>query len=61
MTYKEAYRECVTEAEATAMAERDAKLCLLLMGGNPDRLKAIEDAFNEVAKEKGWRTDGTDK
>ena len=26
----------------------------LFFGGNPDRIKAIEEAMNEVAEEKGW-------
>lgn len=29
----------------------------LFFGGNPDRVKAIEDAMNEVAEEKGWNNE----
>lgn len=29
----------------------------LFFGSNPDRIKAIEDAMNEVAEEKGWNNE----
>ena len=53
MTYKEAYMKSSSFSELKDMAEADTKIALCL-GGNPDRIKAIEDAMNEVVTEKGW-------
>ena len=39
--------------ELIEKGKKDAEVALFL-GANPDRMKAIEDAMNEVAKEKGW-------
>ena len=53
MTYYKLYLQSKTETELKSMMERDAKVALFL-GSNPDRIKAIEDAGNKVAREKGW-------
>ena len=54
MTYEESYRKCATEDDALAQAWHDANVVWFFFGGNPDRLQAIEDAFNKVAEERGW-------
>lgn len=53
MTYKEAYMRLSSFSELTDMVKADIQIALFF-GGNPDRIKAIEDAMNEVATEKGW-------
>ena len=53
MTYKESYMKLSSFSELTDRVKADVKIALFL-GGNPDRIKAIEDAMNEVATEKGW-------
>lgn len=53
MTYYEKYLLLKSEAELKLAMKEDAKVALFL-GGNPDRIKAIEDAGNKVANEKGW-------
>ena len=54
MTYKEAYMRSSSFSELKDKVKSDVKIALFL-GGNPDRIKAIEDAMNEVATEKGWK------
>ena len=53
MTYYEAYSLLKSETELKLAMEQDAKVAIFL-GGNPDRLNAIEEAGNKVANEKGW-------
>lgn len=53
MTYKEKYTECKSFEEMERMVKEDVKIAIFL-GGNPDRIKAIEKSMNEVAQEKGW-------
>ena len=53
MTHYEKYSMLKSEAELKLAMKEDAKVAFLL-GGNPDRIKAIEDAGNKVANEKGW-------
>lgn len=53
MTYYEKYSMLKSEEELKLVMKEDAKVALFL-GGNPDRIKAIEDAGNKVANEKGW-------
>lgn len=53
MTYKEAYRACKTFKELELEVKKDTKVAIFL-GGSHDRLKAIQDAMNEIVKEKGW-------
>lgn len=53
MTYYEHYLTAQEEWDLIAMMKHDAK-CAIIFGNNPDRIKAIEDAANKVAKEKGW-------
>ena len=52
-TYYEVYSKCSTEREMIAKMKDDT-LITVLLGSNPDRLKAIEDAWNKVSAEKGW-------
>ena len=53
MTYKESYMQATSLEDLMEKGKKDAQIALFL-GANPDRMKAIEDAMNEVAKEKGW-------
>lgn len=58
MTYKEAYRKCRDIGELIGKVKHDTEVAMIL-GGNKDRIKAIEDAMNCVIEEKGWqRKDG---
>lgn len=52
-TYKESYMQLSSLKELTDRVKVDTAIALFF-GGNPDRIKAIEDAMNEVAEEKGW-------
>ena len=52
-TYYEVYSKCNTEKEMITKMKDDT-LVAVLLGSNPDRLKAIEDAGNKVSAEKGW-------
>ena len=56
MTYHEWYSACKTLEELKAKMITDANVALM-MGGNPDRIAAIETAGNDVLKEKGWIDD----
>ena len=47
MTYYEKYSACQTEEQIKEMAIDDTKDALFL-GGNPDRIKAIENAMNKA-------------
>ena len=51
MTYLEAYRQCKTVEEIKQKAVQDTKVAIF-MGNNPDRIKAIEDAMNQVIAER---------
>lgn len=53
MTYYEKYQSCNTLTELKEEAVKDTKVAIFI-GNNPDRIQAIEDAMNDVAKEKGW-------
>lgn len=53
MTYYEKYSKLQSEEELKDWMKRDTYAAVVL-GNNPDRIKAIEDAGNRVAKEKGW-------
>jgi hypothetical protein len=44
---------CKTEDELREAMREQAEIAIFL-GANPDRLRAIEKAGNEVAREKGW-------
>ena len=59
MTYYDAYKLVATENELLDKMRRDIKVACV-WGNNPDRLKAIEDAGNRVAKERGWIYGDTD-
>jgi hypothetical protein len=51
MTYLDKYRKCKSVGEIIAEAKRDVKVALFI-GGDPDRLKAIEEAVNEAIDER---------
>lgn len=53
MTYYEKYSAAREECDLIAMMKHDVK-CAIIFGNNPDRIKAIEDAGNKVAHERGW-------
>lgn len=50
MTYRERYKQCNTIDRLQEMALEDTRVAVLL-GSNPDRIKAIENAMNERANE----------
>ena len=50
MTYRERYKQCNTIDKLQEMALEDTRVTVLL-GSNPDRIKAIENAMNERANE----------
>lgn len=52
MTYHERYQTAQDEDDLLAMIKDDAIVAVFL-GNNPDRIKAIEDAGNKVAYERG--------
>ena len=52
MTYYEAYSACKTEEEIKEKAIADTKVAILL-GNNPDRIRAIENAMNRALAERG--------
>lgn len=51
MTYLESYRKTTSLDELRTIAISDTKIAIFL-GNNPDRIKAIEDAMNNVIEEK---------
>ena len=53
-TYYELFSEAKNEKRLMEMMKEAVEIAIFI-GGNPDRLKAIEDAGNQVAKEKGWQ------
>ena len=53
-TYYELFSVAKSEKRLKEMMA-DAIKIAMFYGGNPDRLKAIEDAGNQVAKEKRWQ------
>jgi len=54
MTYYEKFLSAKTEEQLKSMMKQEAEIALFFLGGNPDRIKAIEDAGNRVSDEKGW-------
>ena len=54
MTCYEKYSAAREECDLIAMAIYDAAIVRIFFANNEDRLKAIEDAANKVAREKGW-------
>ncbi len=53
MTYYELFQQAETADELKGMMKKEATIALVLIN-NPDRIKAIEDAGNKVASERGW-------
>ena len=51
MTYLESYRE-LNSIDAIKRKAKDDAWVAMFMGGNPDRIKAIEDAMNIAIREK---------
>lgn len=54
MTYYEKFSSAKTEEQLKSMMKQEAEIAMLFLGGNPDRIKAIEDAGNRVSDENGW-------
>lgn len=52
MTYYESYSQLATIEEIKTKASEDAEIAALIMGNNPDRIKAIEDAMNKAIAER---------
>jgi hypothetical protein len=53
MTYKEAYSKARSLDHLKSMVKHDTIIAIVL-GNNPDRIKAIEQAMNEITQERGW-------
>lgn len=53
MTYYELFSKAENVDELKGMMKKESTIALVL-GNNPDRIKAIEDAGNKVATERGW-------
>lgn len=53
MTYKEKYSKAESLEQLKKMAVEDAKFIFI----TPERVRAIEEAVNAVAEEKGWTDD----
>ncbi len=53
MTCYEKYKAAQDKDDLLDMIKDDAIVAVFL-GNNQDRIKAIEDAGNKVAREKGW-------
>lgn len=53
MTYYESFSIAATEHDLKILMKEAAKVAVMF-GNNPDRIKAIEDAGNRVAHERGW-------
>ena len=51
MTYYESYSQLATIEDIKAKAIVDAEIAMI-MGNNPDRIKAIEDAMNKAIAER---------
>ena len=54
MTYYESFSAARTMVGLCAMVKEQTRIAILL-GANPDRIKAIEEAMNRVANERGWK------
>lgn len=54
MTYYESFSSARNITELCAMVKENTSVAIFL-GANPDRIKAIEDAMNRVANERGWK------
>lgn len=52
MTYYESYSQLATIEDIKAKAFKDAEIAALILGNNPDRIKAIEDAMNKAIAER---------
>ena len=57
MTYYERYQTAQNKDNLSDMM-KDNVIVAVFLGNNPDRIKAIEDAGNKVAKENGWWKNG---
>ena len=53
MTYKESYMQATSLEDLMEKVKKDSTIALFFIR-NPDRIKAIENAMNEVIKQKGW-------
>ena len=52
MTYKESYMKCNTLKELEEEVRSDIAIAIIV---NTDRIKIINEAVQEVCKEKGWK------
>ena len=57
MTYYETYSGCQTEEEIKEMVIKDTRIAIVL-GNNPDRIKAIENAMNKAIADMRGEQDG---
>lgn len=57
MTYYEIYSACQSVEEIKEKAKQDVKEAIYLLGNNPDRIKAIEEAMNKAISEKAESED----
>ena len=48
MTYYESYINLDSFEKAKEKAKKDTKIAVTILGNNPDRIKAIEDAINKA-------------
>jgi len=53
MTYYELFSQAKDENELKSLMKKETIIACTFIK-NPDRIKAIEDAGNKVAKERGW-------
>ena len=58
MTYKEYFMKCETIEELLKEVKEETTFAIVL--NNPDRVKVIEKAMNEVINEKNWCLGGTE-
>lgn len=54
MTYYESFSEFAKNEHDLKILMEEAAKVAVMFGNNPDRIKAIEDAGNRVAHERGW-------
>ncbi len=52
MTYKESYMQCDTLEDLEKEVRNDMSIAIMI---NTDRIKIINEAVEEVCKEKGWK------
>lgn len=58
MTYKESYMKCNTPEELKKEVQSDMAIAIMI---NTDRIEIINEAVEEVCKEKGWKCEINEK